>query len=102
MLRDITCMYNQVIRGLSSSGSFKAAKLPGQATCAVRAVGLWVEKNPVPPPNRQALDWSVVLTVRWLCPIVPQDYSGMQKARSTKILPGQCPGVPRSETAYGF
>ena len=36
-----------------SSGGFRAARLPGQATCAARAVGLWVEKYPVPPPNRQ-------------------------------------------------
>ena len=27
----------------------------------------------VPPPNRRALDWSVVLTVGGLCSIVPQD-----------------------------
>ena len=25
-------------------------------------------ENPVPPPNRQALDWSVVFTVGGLCP----------------------------------
>ena len=55
------------------SGGFRAARLPGQATRAVHAVSLWVEKNPVHPPNRQALDWSVVLTVGGLCPIVPQD-----------------------------
>ena len=30
-------------------------------------------ENPVPPPNCCALDWSVVLTVERLCPIVPQD-----------------------------
>ena len=30
-------------------------------------------ENPVPPPNRRALDWSVVFTVRQLCPIVPLD-----------------------------
>ena len=41
--------------------------------CVAHAVGLWVEKNLVPPPNRRALNWSVVLTVRRLCPIVPQD-----------------------------
>ena len=45
-----------------TSGGFRAARLPGQATRAARAVGLWVEKYPVPPPNRQLLDWSVVLT----------------------------------------
>ena len=45
----------------------------GQATCTACAVSLWVEKNPVPPPNRRALDCSVVLTVGRLCPIVPQD-----------------------------
>ena len=57
----------------TSSGGFRAARLPGQATCAARAGSLWVEKNPVLPPNRRALDWSVVLTVGRLCPIVPQD-----------------------------
>ena len=36
-----------------SNGGFRAARLPGQATCAGRAVGLWVEKYPVPPPNHQ-------------------------------------------------
>ena len=61
-------------RGSSStSGGFRAAGLPRQATRMARAVGLWVEKNPVPPSNRRALDWSVVLTVGGLCPIVPQD-----------------------------
>ena len=35
--------------------SCRAARLPGQATRAARAVGLWVEKNPVPPPNRMPL-----------------------------------------------
>ena len=54
------------------SGGFRAARLPREATRAARAVSLWVEKNPVPPPNSRALDWSVVLTVRWLCLIVPQ------------------------------
>ena len=52
------------------SGGFRAARLPGQATRAARVVGLWVEKNPAPPPNRRALD---CLTVGELCPIVPQD-----------------------------
>ena len=47
---------------LIGSGGFRAARLPGQATCAAHTVSLWVE-NPLPPPNRQALDWSVVLTV---------------------------------------
>ena len=47
---------------LIGSGGFRAARLPGQATCTARMVSLWVE-NPFPPPNRQALDWSVVLTV---------------------------------------
>lgn len=32
--------------------------LPKQATRAARTVSLWVEKSPVPPPSRQALDWS--------------------------------------------
>ena len=39
-----------------SSGSFRAARLPRQATRAVRAVGLWVEINPVPPSNCRVLD----------------------------------------------
>ena len=56
-----------------TSGGLRATRLPGQVTHAVRAVSLWVEKIPVPPPNCRALDWSVVLTVRQLCPIVPQD-----------------------------
>ena len=62
------------------SGGFRAAKLPWQETHAVRMVGLWVEKNLVPPPNHRALEWSVVFTVGGLCPIVPQDniYSGKQ------------------------
>ena len=34
------------------------------------ALGLWVEKNPAPPPNRRALD---CLTVGELCPIVSQN-----------------------------
>ena len=55
------------------SGGFRAARLSRQATCAVCALSLWVEKDPVPPTSRRALDWSVVLTVRRLCPIVPQD-----------------------------
>ena len=55
------------------SGGFRAARLPGQATHTAHAVNLWVEKNLVPPPIRRALDWSVVLTVGEVCPIVPQD-----------------------------
>ena len=46
------------------------ARLPGQATRAVRVVGLWVEKNLALPPNGRTLD---CLTVGELCPIVPQD-----------------------------
>ena len=61
------------IEGILYSGGFRAARLPGQATHAAHAVSLWVEKNPVPPPNRQALGWSVVLAVGRLCPIIPQD-----------------------------
>ena len=45
-----------MLLGVTSSGGFRAARLPGQATRAARAVGLWVEKNPVPPPNGRALD----------------------------------------------
>ena len=61
------------IRKLKSSGGFRVARLLGQATHAARVVGLWVERNLVPSPNCQVLDWSVVLTVGGLCPIVPQD-----------------------------
>ena len=50
------------------SGSFRAARLPGQATRAACAESLWVEKNPVPFPNRRD-----AFAVRQLCPIVPQD-----------------------------
>ena len=66
-----------------SSGGFRAARLPRQATHGVRTVSLRVEKNPVTPPNRCALVWSVVLTVGWLCPIVLQDNicSGKQLTR---------------------
>jgi len=46
----------ELLHAWLSSGGFRAARLPGQATRAARAVGLWVEKNPVPPPNRRALD----------------------------------------------
>ena len=59
-----------------NSGGFRAARLPRQATLAARAVNLWVEKNPVPPPNCRASDWSVVLTVGRLCPT--RQYSGKQ------------------------
>ena len=55
------------------SGSFRVARLPGHSTCAARAVSSWVEKNPVLPPNRRALDWSAVLTVGGLCPIILQE-----------------------------
>ena len=59
-------VYNAVMCSSSellthTSGSFRAARLPGQATCAARAVSFWVEKNPVPPPNRRALDWLLSL-----------------------------------------
>ena len=83
------------------SGGFKAARLPGQATCMVRTVGLWVKKNPVPPPNHRALDWSVVLTVGGLCPIITQD-NIVVLAISTidQNLPGQCLGLPGFGTAY--
>ena len=57
-----------------TSGGFRAAMLPGQVTRAARAVSSWVEKNSVPPLiNGRALDWSVVLTIGRLCPIVLQD-----------------------------
>ena len=62
---------------LINSGGFRAPRLPGQATPTARAVSSWVEKNSVPPLNRRALDWSVVLTIGrhtdGCCPIVPQD-----------------------------
>ena len=57
-----------------TSGGFRAARLPGQATRAARAVHSWVEKNSVPHLiNCRALDWSVVFTIGRLCPIVLQD-----------------------------
>ena len=59
--------------GLHCSGGCRAARLPGQATHAARALGLWVEKYPVPAPNHQLLDWSVVLTNGRLCAIVQRD-----------------------------
>ena len=69
-LNPIIHNYMTIIRlnpiSVASSGSFRVAKLPGQVTCAARAIGLWVEKNLVPPPNRRAL-------VGGLCTIVPQD-----------------------------
>ena len=40
------------------SGSFWAARLSGQATHAACAVSLWVEKNPVLPPNCRAMPGS--------------------------------------------
>ena len=55
----------------------------------VRVVSLWVEKNLVPPPNRQALDWSVILAVRSSAPsshkrikwqIRPEFYPGNARA----------------------
>ena len=66
----IECLVEKNFRLL---GGFRVARLPGQVTCVARMVGLWAEKNLDPPPNCQALDWSVVFTVGWLCPIVPQD-----------------------------
>ena len=47
--------------GYTTSGGFRAARLPGQATHMVCVVNLWVrvEKNSVPSPNHQAIDWSV-------------------------------------------
>ena len=58
------------------------------------------EKNSVPPPNRRALDWSVVLTVGRLSPIVPQDNvvvsNNHNKHKLTRIYPGNalaCPGL---------
>ena len=57
----------------TGNGSFRVARLPREATRVVHTVSSWVEKNPVPAPNHRALDWSVVLTVGRLCPIVPQD-----------------------------
>ena len=66
-----------------SSGGFRVARLPRQATRGVRAVSLRLDKNPVPPPNCRTLVWSVVLTIGRLCPIVLQDNirSGKQLTR---------------------
>ena len=58
----VNCAYCFCITWDPDSGSFRAARLPGQ-------VGLWMEKNQAPPPNRRALD---CLTIRELCPIVLQ------------------------------
>ena len=60
----VTCVISICVLKGEKSGPFpnrRAARLPGQATCAACVVCLWVEKNQVPPPNRRALDWSVVL-----------------------------------------
>ena len=67
------------------SGGFGAAGLPGQATRTARAVNLWVEKNPVPPPNRRALDCSVVLAVR---SSAARQYSGKFDQNFTRAMPG--------------
>ena len=60
-------------------------------------VGLWVEKNPVPPPNRQALDWSVVFTVGGVCPIIPQDNIVVSNKHNWPEFylgnPRACPGL---------
>ena len=96
----VTCVISICILKGEKSGPFpnrRAARLPGQATCAARVVCLWVEKNPVPPPNRQALDWSVVLTVGQLCPIVPQDNIVVSNKHNwPEFYPGNpraCPGL---------
>ena len=84
------------------SGGFRAARLPEQTIRAARVVSLWVEKNPVHPPNRRALDWSVVLTVGRLCPIVPQvNIVASNKHNRPQFYPGNalvCPSL--HETAY--
>ena len=48
------------------SGGFRAARLPRQST---RAIGLWVEKNPIPPPNQIAaqLDKKKTMKIDHLC-----------------------------------
>ena len=81
----------------AGSGGFRAARLPGQATRAARVVCLWMEKNPVPPPNCCALDWSVVLTVERLCHIVLKTISAADGGggQQGQFAPGhQCKGAP--------
>ena len=73
-------------------GGFRVARLPGQATCVAHAIRLWVEKNPVPPPNRRALDWSVVLIVERLCPI---DSRNNTVVSNTHNWPEFYPGLAR-------
>ena len=67
---------------------------PGRPRHARRALGLWVEKNPAPPPNRRALD---CLTVGELCPIVPQNNIVVSNKHDwPKFYPGNaraCPGL---------
>ena len=64
---------------LESSGGFRVARLPGQATRAAHTVGLWVEKNPIPPPNRRALDCLLSLLLEDSAPSSRKTiYSGKQ------------------------
>ena len=53
-------------------------------------VSSWVEKNSVPPLNRRTLDWSVVLTIGRLCPIIPQDniVASNNDQNFTRAMPG--------------
>ena len=55
-----------------SSGSFRAARLPRQATRGVRAVSLWSKKIQSLPLTVFRL-FCCPVTVRRLCPIIPQD-----------------------------
>ena len=62
----MTLFWKKVVWRRPLSSQTRPKKI--QATLAVRAVSLWVEKNPIPPANRY-----VVLAVGRLCPVVPQD-----------------------------
>ena len=63
------------------SGGFRAARLPGQATHATRAVSLAIGGEKSGPPNRRPLDWSVVcIYCRTALPHRPaRQYGGKHK-----------------------
>ena len=58
---------------------FQSCRLPGQATRVGRAVSLWVEKNPVPPPNHRLVCCPYYRTALPHRPT--RQYSGKQYAR---------------------
>ena len=95
VLYDLAIVYS--VESMRLSGGFRAARLPRQATRTARVVSLWVEKCPVHPPNRRALDWSVVLTVGRLCPIILQvNTVASNKHNRPQFYPGNalvCPGL---------